>query len=137
MKKNEKLTWERCVFKRMDVFFDKIWTWELFIYREWTFFDKIWAWEQWFFHEKLEKKGILFIFVAHNGHNRLQFWQNCFFFLTNRVHDSRGFSMKKVKKRTWEHRVLREWTVFWLNMGMTATCFLENGQFFNKICARE
>ena len=43
MKKFEKMTWERCVFKRMDVFFDKIWTWELFVYRKWTFFEKIWA----------------------------------------------------------------------------------------------
>ena len=42
------------------------------------YIDKIWAWEQWFFHEKSEKKGILWLLwpIIHV----MCFWQNWRFF---------------------------------------------------------
>ena len=62
----KKITWERSVFERMDVFLTNYGHESNVSLRGWTFFDKIWAWKYWYFREKLEKKDILLTFLAHN-----------------------------------------------------------------------
>ena len=55
-------------------------------------------------------------------------------FLTDLVNESKaaGFFIKKLKTMTLEHRVFRDWTFFWQNIGMKATGFSQNGRFFDN-----
>ena len=55
-------------------------------------------------------------------------------FFTNHVHESRGLFMKILKKRTWRHRVLRDWTFFWTKYGYESYMFFRE---WTKIWARE
>ena len=66
MENIKKKTWEDGFFERIEVFLTKYGHEKSVFFREWTFFDKMWAWELWFFREKSEKKkGILLTFLAH------------------------------------------------------------------------
>ena len=103
------------------------------------------------FYEKSEKTDILLTYLAHNI---LCYFDRIDFIWTKYGHGSRGFLMKKLKKRHKSTVFLREWT-FWENMGMRAlwflekwrfftkyghesrVCFLENGRFFKQIWAWE
>ena len=53
-------------------------------------------------------------------------------FLTNHVHDRKGFFMKNLKKNDIRAPCCEKMDIFWQNMGMRATCFLENGHFCQK-----
>ena len=45
--------------------------------------------------------------------------------------------MKNLKKKDMRALYFEKMDVFWPNMGMRATCFMSNGQFFVKIWVRE
>ena len=48
-----------------------------------------------------------------------------------------GVFSLKFNKIKWSNVFLREWIIFWQNMGMRAAWFLENGHFSDKIWAWE
>ena len=69
-------TWEHCFWKNVRFFWQNVGKRGAF-FRKWTFFDKMWAWEQYFFREKSEKKGILLTFLPHNIVYFWQRWRFC------------------------------------------------------------
>ena len=102
MKYLKYITWEHCVFERVDVRFNKIWAWVQFVFWKIDVFDTTWVWERLVFRNKSEKKAFYwlfwtysvvltyFTFFDHNGHNN---------------GGGGGFTWKKNTKMKWEHCV--------------------------------
>ena len=57
----KKKTWEHCFWKNVRFFWQNVGKRGAF-FRKWTFFDKMWAWEQYFFREKSEKRVSYWLF---------------------------------------------------------------------------
>ena len=97
-------------------------------FRDWTSFGQnmgeravIFSWFSW-------KKGILWTFLAHNrvSYSKISVFWPIMWMIKG------GSSWKFWKKTSLEHRIFERLDVFWQNMGMKATCFLEIGLFLTK-----
>ena len=126
------MIWEHLFLENL-YFFAKIWTRERCVFRERTFCRQKMGITAVIFYEKSEKTDILLTYLAHNI---FCYFDRIDFIWTKYGHGSRGFFMKKLKKRHKSTVFLREWT-FWENMGMRALWFLEKWRFFYKIWAWE
>ena len=62
----KKITWEQCVFEKMDNFPTKYGHESRVFFREWAFFWQKVGMRAVIFWWKISKKGILFTFVSHN-----------------------------------------------------------------------
>ena len=116
-KKNEKMTWEHFVFKRVDVFLTK------YRHESYLFLENERFWQN------MDMRAVIFSWeIGKKGHPIDFFWPiiECSFdriyvFLTNHVHESREFFMKKLKKRDmrapcFETKSHRFWGKFWKSL---------------------
>ena len=145
-------------------FLDQIWAWEFGVFttkmkkwhestvflREWMIFLTKYGHESCLFLENgrfLTKYGLESSNFLWEIGQKASYWLlwpimaiiDCSFeridvFFTNHVHESRGLFMKILKKMTWRHRVLRDWTFFWTKYGYESYMFFRE---WTKIWARE
>ena len=119
MKKNEKMTWEHFVFKRVDVFLTK------YRHESYLFLENERFWQN------MDMRAVIFSWeIGKKGHPIDFFWpiiefsfDRIYVFLTNHVHESREFFMKNLTKLYKSTVLLRNRTFFWQNVAMRVVIF--------------
>ena len=130
--KFEKKLYESTVCFRELRFFDKIWTWEQFVFRGLAF-----CWQN------MGIRAVIFSREIGEKVYSIEFWTIYSIFLTGFTFFGPNmgiavgcFSWKVWKKRHKSTLFLREWTLLLQNMGMRAVWFLENGRFSQNMDIR-